>query len=75
MYGRDFVIVNEDLTNQFGYSKEKSSDDDDALRVVRSIGLLNNFMSYISVKSRHILSCLHHIWMTIPVDHRCKRIL
>ena len=71
MYGGDFVIVNEDLTNQFGYFKRKVisyPDDDDALRVVRSIGLLNNFMSYISVKSLHILSCLHHIWMTIPVD-------
>ena len=78
VYGGDFVIVTEDLNDEFDVFKRKVfSYPDDALRMVRSIDLLNIWIreSNVSVKSLQVLENTYYLMSPLNLDDYCQWVL
>ena len=78
MYGGDFVIVNEGLNDEFDRFKRKLiSYLDDALRMVRSIDLLNFWIreSNVSVQSLQVLENTYYLMSPLNLDDYCQWVL
>ena len=78
VYGGDFVIVTEDLNDEFDVFKRKVfSYLDDALRMVRSIDLLNIWIreSNVSVKSLQVLENTYYLMSPLNLDDYCQWVL
>ena len=78
VYGGDFVIVTEDLNDEFNVFKRKVfSYLDDALRMVRSIDLLNIWIreSNVSVKSLQVLENTYYLMSPLNLDDYCQWVL